>query len=177
MVVMTQSVSWLPPVLRRPAFWLIATVAALATLVLVGFPTVLIPNALFTRMTPTRPLDYVFWVVTAVLAGLAIATSSARATGVAPVCPPDAGGSRITAGGLLTLFAVGCPTCNKLVLLVLGATGAMTYFAPLQPLLGAASVALLVATLRTRLNALRLAYRAPLGAAGSAPLAHPSPAV
>ncbi|MEV4258726.1 hypothetical protein AB0J52_36675 [Spirillospora sp. NPDC049652] len=46
-------------------------------------------------------------------------------------------------------LAVGCPTCNKLVLVLVGSSGAMTAWAPLQPLLGSLSVALLaVATVR-----------------------------
>ena len=151
--------------LTRPAFWLVTAAAALGTLVLVGVPTVLIPTPFFTRMTPVRPVDYAFWIVTAVLAGLATAASSARATGVAPTCPTGAGSSRVTAGGLLALFAVGCPTCNKLVLLALGATGAMTYFAPLQPLLGAGAVVVLGATLYARLKALGTTT-APRGATG-----------
>ncbi len=56
------------------------------------------------------------------------------------------------AGGLLTFFAVGCPVCNKIVLVVLGASGAMTWFAPLQPLLQVVAVGLLLWGLRVRLR-------------------------
>ena len=55
-------------------------------------------------------------------------------------------------GGLLTFLAVGCPTCNKLVLVALGTSGALSWFAPIQPVLGLAAVALLVVTLRRRLR-------------------------
>lgn len=46
-------------------------------------------------------------------------------------------------GSLLSFLAVGCPVCNKLMVLALGASGAITYFQPAQPWIGALSVALL----------------------------------
>jgi hypothetical protein len=55
-------------------------------------------------------------------------------------------------GGLVSFFAVGCPVCNKLVLLALGASGAISWFAPVQPFLAAASIVLMVWALRTRLR-------------------------
>ncbi|MFP5368480.1 MAG: hypothetical protein ACLGIS_16910, partial [Actinomycetes bacterium] len=48
------------------------------------------------------------------------------------------------AGAIVSFFAVGCPVCNKLVLLALGTSGAMQYFEPIQPLLAALSIALLL---------------------------------
>ncbi|MEZ5295782.1 MAG: hypothetical protein R2697_05770 [Ilumatobacteraceae bacterium] len=46
-------------------------------------------------------------------------------------------------GGLISFFAVGCPTCNKVVLLALGTTGALDWFAPAQPILAVLSIVLL----------------------------------
>ena len=57
-------------------------------------------------------------------------------------------------GGVLSVLAVGCPTCNKLVVLLLGTTGALTFFAPLQIYIGIASVLLLGWTLLLRARAL-----------------------
>ncbi len=57
-----------------------------------------------------------------------------------------------TVGGLLAFFAVGCPVCNKLVLMALGASGAMTWFAPLQPFLAVTSLVLLGVSLVLRLR-------------------------
>ncbi len=45
--------------------------------------------------------------------------------------------------------------CNKLVVLAIGVSGALSYFAPLQPLLAAGSLALLAEALRRRLRATR----------------------
>jgi hypothetical protein len=55
-------------------------------------------------------------------------------------------------GGLLGFLAIGCPVCNKLVVVALGTTGALSWFAPIQPVLAVASVAVLAVALRTRLR-------------------------
>jgi hypothetical protein len=64
----------------------------------------------------------------------------------------NSGSGAFTLGGLATFFAIGCPVCNKIVLLALGTSGALNLFAPIQPLIGAASLALLAATLIWRLR-------------------------
>ncbi|MGO0575565.1 hypothetical protein [Ornithinimicrobium panacihumi] len=64
----------------------------------------------------------------------------------------EKGSRRGLAGGLLTFFAVGCPVCNKLVLLLLGYAGAMQWFAPVQPVLAVAAVAALGWALHARLK-------------------------
>jgi hypothetical protein len=62
--------------------------------------------------------------------------------------PARAGGL----GGALAFFAVGCPVCNKLVVVALGASGALRWFEPIQPFLAGASIALLAVALRARLR-------------------------
>jgi hypothetical protein len=47
---------------------------------------------------------------------------------------------------------VGCPVCNKLVVVLLGSSGALTYFAPVQPLLGLLAVTLSATALAVRLR-------------------------
>ncbi len=49
---------------------------------------------------------------------------------------------------MLSVLAIGCPVCNKLVVLALGAGGALTHFAPVQPILGFLSLGLLAYALR-----------------------------
>ena len=125
-------------------------VAALAgTLVaalVVGIPTDVVPNPFFQRMTPVRPEDYVFLALTAALTGALVATyvggQRERTAGVA------------VGGGLLSVLAVGCPICNKLVVALLGTAGALSYFGPIQPVLGAAAVLLAAAALVVRLRRL-----------------------
>jgi hypothetical protein len=65
------------------------------------------------------------------------------------------GSGRALAGSLLSFFSVGCPICNKLVVFLLGIGGAMTFFNPLRPFLGIASIALLAVTLFLRVRVLR----------------------
>lgn len=58
----------------------------------------------------------------------------------------------VVGSGLATVLAVGCPVCNKLVVALLGASGALSWFAPIQPALGALSGILLLVALRQRLR-------------------------
>jgi len=57
-----------------------------------------------------------------------------------------------TGGGLLSVFAIGCPVCNKLVVLAIGASGALRWFAPVQQILATVSLGMLGAALWTRLG-------------------------
>lgn len=110
---------------------------ALTTLV-IGIPTDVIPNGFFTRMTPVRAQDYAFLVMTALLTGVLAASYALPQLNA---CPIEQG--KTTLGGLLSFLAIGCPTCNKLIVLALGTSGALSIFEPLQPLLAALSFALL----------------------------------
>lgn len=121
--------------------------ATLLAAVATGIPTDLLPNPWFTRMTPVRTLDVVLWPI------LSIAIGALLATYALPRCAdrPSAlsGGA---GGGVLSVFAIGCPVCNKLVVLALGFSGALAYFAPIQPLIGLASLLLTLGVLRARLR-------------------------
>jgi hypothetical protein len=116
----------------------------------IGLPTDVIPNPVFGRPVPVTWWSVPVLVITSVLAGLLLATYVREPTGEDAELdrPARAGG----VGGLLAFFAVGCPVCNKLVLVALGTTGAMEVFAPLQPLLAVASIGLLAVALRARLR-------------------------
>ncbi len=129
--------------------WVVAAMGAVVTAALVGVPTRLVPTPLFSRMIPVTWWAWPVWAVTALLGGLLIATY-VRAPAAAT--SGDRGTRTAGIGGLLSVFAVGCPVCNKLVLLSLGASGAMNVFAPLQPVLGVVSVGLLAWGLRVRLR-------------------------
>ena len=58
-------------------------------------------------------------------------------------------------GSGLAYLAVGCPTCNQLVVLAIGMSGALTWFAPFQPVLAMAGMLVLVAAIGQRLFVLR----------------------
>jgi hypothetical protein len=137
------------------------------TALAIGVPTDVIPNPVF-----GRPVEVTWWApwvlaVTAALGGLLVATYVRDAPG-APVDPDpevdrselDRPGRQAGIGGLLTFFAVGCPVCNKLVVVALGATGALELFAPIQPLPAVGSVVILSVALRSRLRG-RLACAVP----------------
>lgn len=131
-----------------PRFLLLAGIAATATALALGIPTAIVPNPWFTRMTAVEPEQYGFWVGTSVLTGALLATylEPGFRRGLA---------GRSVGAGLLGVFAVGCPICNKLVVAALGTSGALTYFAPIQPILGAAGVGVAGYGLWLRLRALR----------------------
>lgn len=127
----------------------VAALTAAATAVLTAIPTDLIDTPLFTREIPPTWWAWPVLAVNAVLAGLVTASYVARRD-TTPV--RDTGTRFGTVGALTTFFAVGCPVCNKPVLLVLGYTGAIQFFEPVQPYLALASVALLTWALGVRLS-------------------------
>lgn len=134
--------------LRR---WVTAAVTAGFFLLAVAVPTDLINTPLFSRMIPPTWWAWPALVVSSVLAGLLVATY---------VNPVQSERVRDRRGGwtaaFLTYFAVGCPVCNKIVLLALGSAGAVSWFAPVQPYLQLLAIALLVWALRERLTGERV---------------------
>jgi hypothetical protein len=136
----------------------VAVVAAVVVALLIGLPTDVIPNPVFGRPVPVTWWSYPTLLVTAVLGGLLAATyvrepDPADRGAIGAVddeidAPTRTGG----VAGLLSFFAVGCPVCNKLVIVALGTTGARQWFEPVQPLLAVASIGLLWWALRARLR-------------------------
>ena len=133
-------------------FWIAAIAGTLVTLVVLGVPSAVIPNPLFIRMTPTEPFNVAVWLASAPLAGLLLATYISKRGAAAADVHSDAGAGRATLGGVAAYLAIGCPICNKIVVLALGVSGALNFFAPLQPIIGASSVTLLAGTLAWRLK-------------------------
>ena len=133
-------------------FWVAAAAGTLLAALVLGVPSAVIPNPFFIRMTPTEPVNVVVWLASAPLAGLLLATYVSRRGVAARDIHAGAGGGRATLGGAAAYLAIGCPICNKIIVGVLGVSGALNVFAPLQPAIGGASVALLAATLAWRLR-------------------------
>lgn len=134
-------------------FWAIAGLATLGSLVVLGVPTAVIPNPFFIRMTPTETFNVLVWLASAPLIGLLIASYVRPLGHSRSHRSNDAGAGRTTIGGVAAFLAIGCPICNKVVVAVLGVSGALSIFGPIQPLIGAASVGLLATTLAWRLRA------------------------
>lgn len=133
--------------LRR---WLAGSIATALTAFVIGVPTGIIATPFYHRMTPVLWWNYPVWATTAVLSGLIFATYIR--TGDSSTRPSQVG----FAGGFLSLLAVGCPICNKVVVLAIGVTGALNLWAPLQPLIATLSLGLLGWALYRRLTGERL---------------------
>lgn len=132
----------------------IAAVAAVLFAALIGVATVLIPNPWFARDIAPTWWSYPVWVVTSALSGMLLATYvSAPNAGSAEPAERRAS-SMGMAGGVLAWFAVGCPVCNKIALLALGYSGAMTWFMPIQPFLALGAMVLTATALIWRLRGL-----------------------
>jgi len=144
-------------------FWFFSLLFALGAALLLGIPTVLIPNPFFSRMTPTSTQDYIIWIISVILMGPVITLSA-----LYPVANTAkhsyTGNGRTFASTVLSFFSIGCPICNKLVVFLLGIGGAMTFFNPLRPFLGIASILLLTVTLVLRLRVLRSGCPVPITA-------------
>jgi hypothetical protein len=149
--------------LRR---WLVAAATSIGFALLVAIPTDLVDTPVFGREIPPTWWSWPALAVSSVLGGLLVATYVNPVTRDAPA--QRRGGY---VGGLLTYFAVGCPVCNKLVLLALGSAGAITWFQPLQPLLQVAASLLLTWSLLRRLQGER--FCPVTGPSERTPLVHP----
>jgi hypothetical protein len=122
---------------------------AIGTVAIIGIPTDVVSNPWFGRETPVRGFDVVVLIALSVLAGALLATYALAAT-------PASGPRRFgISAGVLGWFAISCPACNTIVVGLLGASGATSVFAPMQPALGAAAVSLAAGALLVRLRAIR----------------------
>ena len=119
--------------------WIVALATACLTYVVVAIPTDLIDTVLFSRAVPPTWWAAPTLVVSSALTGLLVATYVARE----PEPTIGKAGRMGSVGAMVSFFAVGCPVCNKLVLLALGTSGALQYFEPVQPLLAVFSIGLL----------------------------------
>jgi hypothetical protein len=125
--------------------WAAACIGAVVTFLVLGIPTDIVPNPIFGRAIEPTWWSLPVLIATSLLGGVLLATyintnafdRSARVGGV---------------GGLMAYLAIGCPVCNKVVLLALGTTGAMNWFAPVQPYLGIAALLVIVYALHKRLS-------------------------
>jgi len=149
---------------------------AVAFALLIGIPTVLIPNPVFGRQVPVQAWNYPVWIASSILGGMLAATYVRHARDEVDATRADdtgdAPGRFGMVGGVLAWFAVGCPVCNKLALLALGYSGAITWFAPVQPFLAAAALITTTGALLVRLRG-QILCRTP-GIRGARQLTTPS---
>ena len=127
----------------------IAAAVAGFTLLALTVPTDLLPNPVFGRQVPPTAWAWPVAIATALLAGALVALPRPAS------CRPATRTG--IAGAGLAYLAVGCPTCNHLVVLALGTTGALAWFAPVQPYLALVGLAVLALAIAHRLALLRRA--------------------
>ncbi|MBI3026993.1 hypothetical protein HYY70_02675 [Candidatus Woesearchaeota archaeon] len=120
---------------------IIGSVVAFIVFLVFGTVTVLIKNPFFIRMTHVHWYDYIFLILTALLTGVYACLyhyNKSNKESFDKKCNYTAAGGIV--GGL---FSFGCAICNKLLVFLLGLSGVMVYFMPLQPILGVISIAIL----------------------------------
>jgi hypothetical protein len=119
----------------------LAKAAALGVLaaIVVGVPTDIVDTPWFSREIPVRWWEY------PVLGATALLTMAWYA-----IAAPKRANGRMLSGVVLTVFAVGCPVCNKIVLALVGTSGALSLWAPVQPALAIVSLTLLTAAVVVR---------------------------
>ncbi|HEX5827358.1 MAG TPA: hypothetical protein VFY23_07545 [Candidatus Limnocylindrales bacterium] len=143
------------PFVVHAVLWAIGSLAAF------GLVTAIIPNPVFGRSIPPEPFAIATWLLSAPLIGIVGATYSSPPPAVSRPLGPE-GGPGIgdderssilgSVAGFGAFLAIGCPVCNKLALVLLGTSGALGFWAPVQPVLAALSLVLLVATAAWRLR-------------------------
>ena len=146
--------------------WWSALGFGIGVAVIIALPTAVIPNPIFGRAIEVTWWSYPTVIMTGILGGLLMASyvrepsDSSSASDAQKQVGQDDLGEELkdpalrwgTIGGFASFFAVGCPVCNKLILLALGASGAVNWFAPLQPILALASILFMVWALDMRLK-------------------------
>ena len=130
------------PRATRPRAVLFAAVAA----VVIAIPSDLIDTPIFGRPVAARWIDYVILAVTSALIGLIFAIRPERSDSAELVAATERQGTRTLWGGFVSFLAVGCPVCNQAVVALVGVSGALSWWAPVQPFVGLLAVALAAST-------------------------------
>jgi uncharacterized membrane protein len=136
-----------------PTTYLRALPYALIAALAIGIPSDLIDTPLFGRPVDTRPIDYVIWAITSALIGLVFAIRLPASHHE----EQERNDTRTMWSGFVSFLAVGCPVCNQLVVALVGTGGALSWWAPVQPIVGAAAIAVVLWALRTRVLTFQLA--------------------
>jgi hypothetical protein len=127
----------------------LGALAAIGTAILIGIPSDVIPNPWFGREIAVDGFDVFVLVALSLLTG-ALAATYAGTSGLTGSAERAGVGS-----GIVGFFAVSCPVCNKLVVALIGTSGASGWFASIQPVMGVAAIALAGAALAVRVRAIR----------------------
>ena len=126
--------------------WVVAFFTALLATLVIGIPTAVLPTPFFGRAVAVTSWSMPVLIATSILSGLLIATYIKTDQSTQEERLLKVGGL----GGFFSFIAVGCPVCNKIALLALGSTGAVRFFAPVQPYIATVGIALLFYAVRKR---------------------------
>lgn len=135
-----------------PRTWVRAVPYALIAALFIGIPSDIIDNPIFGRPVPLRTIDYVIWGISSALIGLTFAIRLPNSHRKAE----EKNDVRTAWGGFASFLAVGCPVCNQIVVAAIGTSGALTWWAPVQPIFGALAIGFVLWALRTRLRTYQL---------------------
>ncbi len=127
-------------------YLIIGILSAIALFLLFGIPTALIPNPWSVRMIEGTAYDYLFLTINSILMGAYIGVHYYKKN-TNLRCNIAS-----SSGGLGSFLAISCPICNKILVLLFGTTVLLTYFEPYRPLLGFASISLLVGAIYWRIK-------------------------
>ncbi len=133
---------------------IIGSLTAVTIFIVFGIVTVLIKNRFFIRMTPIHWYDYLFLILTSTLSGAYIGLwyYSKNNKNSNSKCDYVAGSGAV--GGF---FSFSCAICNKLLIWLIGLSGVVAYFMPLQPILGVISIAMLSYAVYIQLRNMKMA--------------------
>ena len=137
-------------------YWAAALLTGAVAYVAIAVPTALVVTPIFGRSIAPRGIDHVIAVVSALLIGMVWAARRQPVDGSSSEDSVDVQDQvarrRSLFAGLLAGLAVGCPVCNKAVLVALGTSGALNVWGPIQPLLGVSALVMLGLVLRSQLR-------------------------
>ena len=120
---------------------------AILTFLVIAIPTAIIKNPIFGREIGVTAWSIPVLIATSILSGLLFATYVKNDNFIAEERSAKIG----SFGALFSFLAVGCPVCNKIALIALGTSGALQYFAPVQPYLALFGILFLLYALQKRL--------------------------
>ncbi len=126
---------------------MIALFTSVITYIIIAIPTAIIKNPIFGREVGVTSWSIPVLIFTSILSGLLFATYVRNEN----YLPEERSAKIGSVGAFFSFLAVGCPVCNKIALIALGTSGAMQYFAPVQPYLALFGIVFLLYALQKRL--------------------------
>lgn len=126
---------------KKSRYYFIGISSAIALFLLFGTVTAIIPNPWFRRMTGITVLDYFFLAASSILLGSYMAVNQYKKRTI------NRCDIATYSGGAGSFLSFACPICNKILVLLFGATALMAYLEPYQPIIGFFSIAVLAGAL------------------------------